>query len=72
MLTLIFLIGLFWVFGQVFIIGLKAAWGITKLLFTVLFWPLILIVMVLCGLIYVAIPILAIIGLVSLFARKSY
>lgn len=71
MLTLIFLIGLFYVFGNILIIGIKAAWGLTKLLFMVLFWPLILVIMVACGLIYIAIPVLAIIGLVSIFSKKS-
>lgn len=71
MLTLLFIIGLFYVFGNIFVIGVKMAWGLTKLLFTVLFFPIILIIMAVSGLMYIAMPILAIIGLVSLFSKKS-
>lgn len=71
MITMLFMFGLLYVFGQILFLGIKAAWGLTKILFIVLFWPLILIVMVLCGLMYIAFPILAIIGLISLIKRKS-
>lgn len=66
MLTLLFIILMFAVFGKLFIFGLKATWGITKLLFTVALLPLILICMVVGGLIYIALPLLLIVGVCSL------
>lgn len=67
MLEILFVIGMFWVFGKLLFIGIRAAWGISKILLTVVLLPIILIVMALGGLLYIALPVLAIIGLVSLF-----
>lgn len=66
MFTLLFIILMFAVFGKLFIFGLKATWGITKILFAIVFLPLILVCMVVGGLIYVAFPILLVVGLCSL------
>lgn len=71
MLELIFGIAMLWIFGKLFIFGIKAAWGITKILFTVIFLPVILIGMVLGGLIYIATPILVVIGIITLLRTKS-
>lgn len=71
MLTLIFFVLLLTIFGKILAFSIKAAWGITKILCTVVFVPLILIIMVICGLMYVALPILAIIGIVALVYRKN-
>ena len=71
MLEIIFAIFMFAIFGKLLIFGIKAAWGITKFLVTIVFLPVILIVMVLVGLIKIALPVLAIIGLVSLISVKS-
>ena len=57
MLTLLFIICMFGVFGKLFFFGLKAAWGISKFILTLVFLPLILIVMVAGGLISLALPI---------------
>ena len=51
-------------------IRLKAAWGVSKLLLTVVFFPVILIGMVFAGLIYLAFPILIIVGIVTLLSRN--
>lgn len=69
MLTLLFIIGMLWVFGKLFLIGIRAAWGISKILLTVVLLPIILIIMVIGGLIYIALPILLVAGAVSLFCR---
>lgn len=71
MLTLIFFVLLLTIFGRLLVFSIKAAWGITKILCTVVFIPLILIVMVVCGLVYAALPILAIIGIVVLVCQKN-
>ena len=41
MLTLLFTICMIWFIGKFFIFGLKASWGILKLLCTVVFFPVI-------------------------------
>ena len=65
MLTVLFVILLFVVFGKLLILSIKAAWGITKIIFTLICLPVILIVLVIGGLIYIALPILIIVGIVS-------
>ena len=68
MLLLLFTICMIWISGKLFIFGVKAAWGISKLLLTVVFLPLILIGMVIGGLMSIAFPILIIVGIVALVA----
>lgn len=46
MLSLLFTICMIWFIGKFFIFGVKASWGILKLLCTVVFFPVILIGMV--------------------------
>lgn len=71
MLELLFTICMIWIFGKLFFFGIRAAWGITKILLTVVFLPVILIAMVIGGLIYAAFPILLVIGLISLITSKN-
>ncbi len=70
MLTLIFFIGVIWFVIKLFILGLKASWGIFKLLCTVIFFPLILIVMVVVGLVYLAFPLLIIAGIIAIVRSR--
>lgn len=70
MLELLFVICMFVVFWELLIFGIKAAWGISKIFFTIIFLPVILIGMVLGGLIYIALPIVVIIGIISFLASK--
>lgn len=70
MLELLFAICMLWVFGKMLIFGIKAAWGITKILFTIIFLPAILVGLVLGGLLYIAFPVLIIIGIVSALVKK--
>ena len=60
-----------WVFGKLFFFGIKAAWGISRFLLTIVLLPVILIVMVVGGLIYLAFPVLLIVGIVSLFMSRQ-
>ena len=71
MLTLLFTICMIWFIGKFFIFGLKASWGILKLLCTVEFFPVILIGMVVGGLVYIAFPLLLIGGIIGLIVSKS-
>lgn len=66
MITLIFIILMIMVFGKLLIWSIKAAWGITKILFTVVFLPIVLIALALSGDIYIAIVLLIIGGIVTL------
>ena len=54
MLSLLFAICMIWFVGKFFIFGLKASWGIMTLLCTVVFFPVILIGMVVGGMLYIA------------------
>ena len=71
MITLLFLILLASVFGRLTIFGIKAAWGLGKFLFVVVFWPLLLIGMLIAGLVSFAFPILIIIGLLVLIGAMT-
>ena len=55
------------VFVKLIGFAIRAAWRISKVLVTLVFLPLILIGLVLGGLIYLAFPILILVGLVALF-----
>ena len=71
MLSLLFTICMIWFVGKFFIFGLKASWGILKLLCTVIFFPVILIGMVVGGLMYIAFPLLIIGGIIGLVTSHS-
>lgn len=71
MLELIFTILMFVIFGKILFFAINAAWGITKILFAIVFLPVVLIVLALMGLFYIAMPVLAVIGLIALFGLKK-
>ena len=66
MLTIIFFVALAWVAWKMLVWCIKAAWGIAKILCTVLLLPLFLFGLVCVGLVYLAIPILIIAGICAL------
>ena len=65
MLSLLFAICMIWFVGKFFVFGLRASWGIMKLLCTVIFFPVILIGM------YIAFPLLIIGGIIALVTSHS-
>ncbi len=71
MLTLIFIICMITVFGKIGGLALRGAWGLTKILFSLVFLPIILIGMVFSGLIVIALPVLVIFGIVALVTDAS-
>lgn len=71
MLSLLFTICMIWVFGKLLFFGIKAAWGISKFLVTIVLLPLILIGLAAGGLIYIAFPILIIVGIAVLVLSKA-
>ena len=71
MLSVLFVICLIWFIGKFFIFGLKASWGIMKLLCTVIFFPVILVGMVVGGMLYLAFPLLIIGAIIALIDSCS-
>lgn len=71
MLTLIFSIALIWAVWKVAILGIRLTWGITKFVFSVVLFPLVVIGIFIAGLAYLAIPIAIVAGLIALFTGKS-
>ena len=70
MLSLLFAICMIWVFGKLLQFGIKAAWGISKFIVTIVLLPLVLIGMVVGGLMYIAFPILIVVGIIALVGRS--
>ena len=70
MLTLIFLVMMILVFGKILGFAIRASWGVSKIVCTVVFLPLLLVGLVLIGLVKIALPILLIVGGVSLLLPK--
>lgn len=71
MLEIIFGICMIWVFGKLLIFGIKAAWGISKMLCTIVLLPVILIGMAIGGLIYIALPVVLVIGIIMLIIART-
>lgn len=70
MLSLLFMVLMLVIFGKIFGFALKATWGITKIIFSIVLLPVFLIFLVFMGLIWIALPVLLVIGVVSLFTCK--
>ena len=71
MLTVFFIICMIAVFGKIAALALKGAWGLTKILFGLVFLPVILIGMAVGGLIVIALPVLIIFGIILFAADAS-
>lgn len=71
MLTLLFTILMFLVFGKLLGFAFKAAWGISKIICSVVLLPLFLIGLVLQGLIAIALPVLLIVGLIIWICSRA-
>ena len=67
MFYFLFMILMIFVFGKLFFFGLKAAWGLSKFVLTIILLPITLMMMASAGLIYFAFIILIIIGIISFF-----
>lgn len=66
MLTLLFVICMFGIFGKLIGLAFKMTWGIAKVLFTLVFLPVILVGLAMGGLLVVAFPLLIVVGIVPL------
>lgn len=67
MFYFLFMILMFYIFGKLFFFGLKAAWGLSKFVLTIILLPITLMVMVSCGLLYFAFVSLIVVGIISFF-----
>ena len=67
MFYFLFMILMFYIFGTLFFFGLKAAWGLSKFVLTIILLPITLMVMVSCGLLYFAFVLLIVVGIISFF-----
>ena len=65
MLTALFIILMFAVFGKMIIFAFKASWGILKVLLTIIIFPLFLIGLFFSGLVYIPLILLLIAGIMS-------
>ena len=70
MFGLIFWLLMLAVFGNILMFAIRMTWGVTKVVFSLVLLPVTLVVLVLGGLLRIAFPLLAVIGLISLFALK--
>lgn len=71
MFYFLFMILMFYIFGKLFFFGLKAAWGLSKFILTIILLPITLMVMVSCGLFYFAFVLLIVVGIISFFKTNS-
>ena len=68
MMTIVFTILMFLIFGKIIWFAFRAACGLTKIFFSVILLPVVLIGLVIGGFIYLALPILVIVGVITLIA----
>ncbi|MCR4740398.1 MAG: hypothetical protein K5886_09110 [Lachnospiraceae bacterium] len=69
MLTLLMMILFFAVFGKLLGFAIRLGWGMLKIVVYLVFLPAIVLMMILGGLVYVALPILIIAGVASFLTR---
>jgi len=62
---------MFIVFGRILKFAIKAAWSISKIVCSIILLPLFLIVLMIKGLVGIAVPILIVIGIVSIFTEHK-
>ena len=70
-MRILFAICMILVFGKLFTLAIKAAWGLTKIMCNLVILPEVLIVMTINRLIYLALPIVVIIGIVMLVVGRK-
>lgn len=70
MLTALFIITFIWFMWKVIALAVKMTWGFLKIGFYIIFLPIVVIGLFLGGLIYIALPILIIGGIIALVISK--
>lgn len=71
MITLFCALLMIAVFGRLFLFALKATWRIAKFAIVFVLCPVALIALIVAGLYYIVIPVLIIIGIVSILKNGS-
>lgn len=71
MLNIIFAICMLLVFRKLLIFGIKAAWGISRIVVTVIFFPVIMIGIIIGGLAYIALPVVIVLGVALMIMSKT-
>ena len=71
MLNFIFMILMIVVFGKILKFAIKMAWGVSKIICSVILLPIALIFLLIKGLLEIAFPILIIVAVISLFAFRD-
>lgn len=71
MLSFIFIILMFIVFGRILKFAIKAAWGMSKVICSIVLLPLFLICLVFKGLVEIALPILIVVGIISFLSEHK-
>ena len=69
MLSLLMMIMFFAVFGKLLGFAFKVGWGMLKIAAYLIFLPAIVLMLILGGFLYVALPILIVAGIVGMAAR---
>ena len=72
MLTLLFAVLMIWIFGKMIGLAFRATWGAAKILFRLVLLPVFLIGLVAAGLVYIALPLLLIVGVVLLVTKAAF
>ena len=65
-MTILFFVLFFIIFGKLLNVAIRAAWGTMKVMFYVLFLPLMLLGLMFKGFFVLAFPLLFVLGLISL------
>jgi hypothetical protein len=68
MLTALFTILLIYVVWKLIKLAILATWGIAKVIVCIVLFPIVLIGLVIGGLIYVALPLLIVIGIIAILS----
>lgn len=68
-MTLLFTIFFFLIFGKMIGFAFRATWSIFKIVMYLVFLPLILVGLLIGGFVYIALPILLVVGLISLLTN---
>lgn len=71
MLSLIFTVMMIVIFGKLALFALKATWGITKVVCTIILFPAVLVILAVSGCMFIALPVLMITG-VALIVKSAF
>ena len=71
MTILLLISGMLFLVFKIAFFGISAAWGLTKLIFHIVFWPIILVLMIVAGLASFALPFVGFFVILALLFGKK-